>query len=234
MSRRLSVPDLDSTAQAAVETTFAPGWFIFLDVDGDPIRVTNVGVDVTFTSTGDADLDGFTFVSFGGQNLSVGDIDNAEGGSDTLQVALSGIVNLDTTLLNDIGDQAKWQGRTARIWMNAYDETGITPQGAVCPFYTGYMSSVGFVSSPGSDGQNGTQAIKLSVENWLAIFNAASNRSYLNQKDYDSADTSAAATIACSNGTMRNGGARGGIAGGSAGGIGTGDLPIGVGRLSGR
>ena len=155
------MPDLDSTAQAAVETTFAPGWFIFLDVDGDPIRVTNVGVDVTFTSTGDADLDGFTFVSFGGQNLSVGDIGNSDSGSDTLQVALSGILGLDTTLLNDIGDRTKWQGRTARIWMNVYNESGDTPQGAICPFYTGYMSRVGLVSSPGGDGQNGTQAINL-------------------------------------------------------------------------
>lgn len=228
------MPDLDSTAIAAVETTFAPGWFIFLDVDGDPVRVTNVGADITFTSTGDADLDTFTFVSFGGQNLAVGDISNSDSGSDTLQITLSGIVSLDATLLAAIGDRTKWQGRTARIWMNAYDETGVTPQGAIAPFYTGYMSSVRLVSSPGGDGQNGTQVIQVSIENWLAIFNAASNRSYLNQKDYDSADTSAAATIACSNGTMRNGGAAPGSTGGSAGGIGRGDLPIGVGRLNGR
>lgn len=229
------MPDLDSTAQAATETTFAPGWFIFLDVDGDPVRVTNVGVDVAFVSTGDADLDGFTFTSFGGQNLAVGDISNSDSGSDTLTIALSGILNLDTDLLTAIGDKATWQGRTARIWMNAYDETGATPQGAIAPFYTGYMSSVRIVSSPGGDGQNGTQAIQVSIENWLAAFNAASNRSYLNQKDYDSADTSAAATLAASNGTMRNGGAgSGGTSVGGGGGHIGGGLPIGIGTKIGR
>ena len=228
------MPDLDSTAQAAVETTFAPGWFIFLDVDGDPVRVTNVGADVAFVSTGDADLDGFTFTSFGGPNLAVGDISNSDSGSDTFQITLSGILNLDTALLNAIGDKTKWQGRVGRVWMHAYDETGTTPQGAIAHFETGYMSSVRIVSSPGGDGQNGTQAIIASLENWLAAFNAASNRSYLNQKDYDSADTSAAATIAASNGTMRNGGAASGSTGGSAGGIGRNGLPLGVGRMSGR
>jgi hypothetical protein len=227
------VPDLDSTAQAAVEETFAPGWFIFLDVDGDPVRVTNVGQDVTFTSTGDADLDGFTFVSFGGQNLDVGDISNSDSGSDTLQIALSGILSIDSDLLNDIGDRTKWQGRAARIWMNAYDETGTTPQGAIAPFYTGYMSSIRIVAGAPQNGQNGTQGIQLSIENWLAAFNTASNRSYLNQKDYDSADTSAAATIACSNGTMRNGGANTGGSTGIGSGT-TGGLPIGIGKLSGR
>jgi len=218
------VPDLDSTAIAAVEGDFAPGWFIYLDINGDPLRVTNVGVDVAFTGTGDADLDGFTFTSFGGQLLDVGDISNSDSGSDTLSITLSGIVNLDTTLINEIGDKTLWQGRTCRVWMHAYDTTGATAQGAVSPFYTGYMSSVRIVAA--KDGQ----AIQLSVENWLTAFNAASNRSYLNQKDYDSSDTSAAATIAASNGLRRDSGAGAGSGGGGAAG---GDTRNG-GRFGGR
>jgi hypothetical protein len=59
-----------------------------------------------------------------------------------------------------------------------------------------------------------TQTIELSVENYLAYTTQPSNRSYLNQKDYDPADNSAAATIAAANGLKRNTGASPG--GGSA------------------
>jgi hypothetical protein len=77
------------------------------------------------------------------------------------------------------------------------------------PYYTGYMTSVGIADSPK------TQAIRLSVENYLAAFNQASNRSYLGQKDYDSADTSAAATIAAANGARHAGGVASGGSSGS-------------------
>jgi hypothetical protein len=198
------VPTLDATAITAAEGDLAPAWFIYLDISGDPLRVTTFGQDVAFTGTGDADLDGHTFVAFGGQLLTVGDISNSDSGSDTLSITLSGIVDMDTTLINDIGDRTLWQGRTARIWMLAYDVTGTTPQGGIAPFYTGYMSKVGIIAAPSG------QAIQLSVENWLAAFNSASNRSYLNQKDYDSSDTSAAATMAAANGLRRDTGAGGG------------------------
>jgi hypothetical protein len=78
------------------------------------------------------------------------------------------------------------------------------------------------------------QTIQLSIENWRSAFNDPSNRTYLNQKDYDSADTSAAASIAASNGLRRDTGAgtSPGVAPGSPagyGGSGTGS----VGSMSG-
>jgi hypothetical protein len=79
------------------------------------------------------------------------------------------------------------------LWFAVYDAAGVTQQGAIVPYYTGYMSSI-------DSSQPETQTIRLSVENYLAAFNQASNRSYLNQKDYDSADVSAAATLAAANG----------------------------------
>lgn len=207
------MPALDTTAKAAVAGSFAPAWIIFLDVTGDPVRVTSFGKNTTFASTGDSDLDGNTFVAFGGEFLDVGDVTNSDSGSDTLTVTLSGIVTLDTALLNAIGDRTKWQGRACRIWFQLYDPTGVNPQGAVVSHYTGYMSSVTINPSPT------TQTITLTVENYLAAFNDASNRSYLNQSDYDSTDTSAAATIAASNGSVRGGvGVSGGAADYSSGG----------------
>lgn len=195
------MPTLDTTAKTAVESqAFAPAYFIWLDISGDPLRLTNFGQNVTFAGTGDTDLDGYTFTAFGGQWLDVGEISNSEKGSETLTVTLSGIISMDSSLVTDVADKALWQGRTCRIWTRIYDETGVTPQGAIVSLYTGYMSSVRFRGGPES------QAIELSVENYLAFFSEASNRSYLNQKDYDAADISAAATIAASNGGKGRGG----------------------------
>lgn len=189
------MPIMDSTARAALAgQVICPAFFIFLDVAGDPVRITTFGKDITFASTGDADLDGNTFKAFDARAIQVGDVANSESGSDTLTVDLSGIVTIDTTLLGEIGDKTKWQGRTCRLWFAIYAEDGATQQGAVVPYYTGYMSSVGILPSPE------TQTIRLNVENYLAAFNDASFRSYLNQKDYDASDASAAATIASANG----------------------------------
>jgi hypothetical protein len=209
------MPTLDSTAKAAVAgQAFARASFIFLDISGDPLRVTNFGQDVTFAGTGDSDLDGNTFISFGGQFLDVSDVSQSESGSDALTVTLSGIVTLDTTLLNDIGNVALWQGRLIRTWFRIYDESGVTPQGAIVPEYTGYMSGVKVGAAPEA------QTIQLSCENWLAAFNDASNRTYLGQKDYDAADNSAAATLAAANAARHAGGAASSGSGASSGGWG--------------
>jgi hypothetical protein len=207
------MPTMDSTAAAAIAgSAFAPGFFIFLDVSGDPIRATTVGSNVTFASTGDPDLDGKTFNAFDGRFVEVGEVANTETGSDTLTIELSGIVSIDSTLLNEIGNPALWQGRSCRLWFQIYDAAGTTPQGAIVPYYTGYMSSVRIQPSPKG------QTIRVSIENYLAAFSDPSNRSYLNQKDYDSADVSAAATIAASNGAVRGGiGVGGGNIGTSSG-----------------
>jgi hypothetical protein len=207
------MPRPDATAKAAIEgPAFASAYFLFLDFKDDPLRFTTFGQDTVVASSGDAELDG-TYPAFGGRLVDVGDVSNSESGSDTLTITLSGIVSIDTDLLADIGDKSQWQGRLCRIWCRIYDENGVVPQGAIFPIYTGYMSSVRIASEPES------QTLQLSVENWLAAFSQASNRSYLNQKDYDPADTSAQATIAASNGIRREtgGATSGGYGGGTIG-----------------
>lgn len=200
------MPELDTPAQAALEGATAPAFFLFLDLAGDdgPLRVTTYGQDAEFAATGDGDLDGQTFTAFGGKAIEISDVGNSDSGSDTLTIKLSGIVSMDASLVADIGNKALWQGRLCRLWFQLYDDTGDTPQGAIVAYYTGYMSSVLV------DGEPRSQVLTVSIENYLAFFSAASNRSYLNQKDYDPADQSAAATIACSNGLRRNSGATGG------------------------
>lgn len=212
------MPKLDATAKAAVEgSAFAPAFYIYLDLMGadgvtpDPLRITTFGADTIFSGTGDSDLDGKTFVAWGGALIDISDISDNEGGSDTLTVRLSGIVSMDADVVAKIGNKALWQGRLCRVWMRVYDESGVTAQGAVVALYTGYMSSVRIGAEPES------QVIELSVEKHLSFYSQASNRSYLNQTDYDLADTSAAATMAASNGLRRSSGALGGAGGGGAG-----------------
>lgn len=196
--------ELDTTAKSAVESGgFARADFIYLDIGTEPLRVTTFGQDVTFSGTGDSDLDGHTFVSFGGELIEISDVADTDTGSDTRAISLSGIVSIDNELVNAIGDKSLWQGRLCRTWFQLYDETGATKQGAIVADYTGYMSSVDF------DGQPSGQTLTLSAEKYLSFFSQASNRSYLGQKDYDANDNSAAATIAAANGMRRDTGAAG-------------------------
>lgn len=206
------MPVLDSTAQAALESpALAVVYYIYANIDTG-LRFTTFGSETVISGSGDAELDG-TYPAFGGQLLDVGDVSNSDSGSDTLTLRLSGITSIDSDLINDIGDRTKWQGRIFRIWFRCYDESGVTPQGAIVPLYTGYMSTVRIIGEPEM------QAIEVGIENWLAAFSQASNRSYLNQKDYDAADTSAQATIAAANGLRRDTGAGAPppVAGGSGG-----------------
>lgn len=225
------MPTMDATAKAAVASSgFAAAYFVWLDIVADPLRFTTFGAETIVSGSGDAELDG-TYPAFGAQLIEFGDVSNSDSGSETMTMTLSGIVSLDTTLLNEIGDRTKWQGRIARIWCRLYDETGVTAQGGIFALYTGYMSSVKIVTTPEQ------QIIQLSIENWRAAFNQPSNRTYLNQKDYDSADTSAQATIAASNGLRRDSGAGSGVGIGTGVGMGPGggmaggyaDSPIGGG-----
>ena len=192
---------MDTTAKAALEdSVLYPAFFVFLDVVGDPIRMTTYAGEVVPAGTGDADLDGRTYSSVDRRVLTVGSVTHSEEGSDTLAVSLSGMVTIDAQLLNEIGDNAKWRGRPARLWVRFYDMATGGWAGGFVPYYTGYMWGVDIDPSPES------QTISLTIENYLATFNAPSNRTYLSQKEFDPNDTSAAASISSANGARTGGG----------------------------
>lgn len=184
----------DSTAAAALDAQVVrPVFVAWLDVLGDPLRANTSGHDMPFSGTGDTDLDGYTFHGVDPTFVDIGEVKFREGGSDSLTAKISGIVGLDSDLLDTIGTTDNWRGRTARLWRVIRDEFG-TQAGAIQPYYTGYMSTLDMIAAA-----NG-QTLTVTIEGYLAAFTAASNRSYLDQDSFDPGDLSARAAVAIANG----------------------------------
>lgn len=169
----------------------------WLDILGEPIRVTNAPYSLTFAGTGDEDLDGFTFSAVDPRFVSIGPVKMKEGGSDTVTLKLSGLPVIDDDTLTTIGDKANWQGRPARLWRAMLDPADLSRLGAVWGFYTGFMNV------PTITGDKTSQVIALEVESFAGFFTQASNRSYLQQDLYDPGDRSAELAIAIANGATR-------------------------------
>lgn len=188
----------DSAAQAALAADVRrPVTFAWLDLKGEPIRVTNAPYSVTIAGTGDEDLDGFTFTAVDPRVVSVGPIKAKEGGTDTLTLQLSGLAGVDDELMTQIGDRTNWAGRDCRLWRAMLDPQSMTRIGSLWAFYTGYMSV------PKITGDRQGQVMNLSVESYLAFFGQASNRTYLDQQSFDPGDHSAAYSIAIANGASK-------------------------------
>ncbi len=230
---------VDATTQAALEATVV-NWrvLIYADFDGDVLRGTSGLYNKTISGSGDAELDG-TYDSFDHNLIQVSAVNHNETGADTVSISLGGlIVNLDyvqdrtgsfifdrdeelirvrsSDFLNIIGDKARWQGRTARLWFYCVDENE-NQIGSIIPYYTGYMNEVGINGSPTS------QVVSLTIENYLVSIAGAQNKTYLIQNLYDSGDLSGEAAISAANGMAAAGsygyGGGGGGGGGEFGGM---------------
>lgn len=170
-----------------------PPFLAYLDIVGDPLRATTWETSIGLTGTGDPDLDDQTFSAVNPSFVDIGSVVRATGGSDAVTLSLSGIVGPDSALLDLLGDPGKWKGRLARLWFMLLDENH-NRIGGVFPYYTGRMMGMSIKGSAAS------QTVELTVESYLASLTAASNRTYLDQHDYDGNDSSAGLTIAVANG----------------------------------
>ena len=188
----------DATAQAQLDAAVnEPAYVAFLDLVGDPIRVTTAPYGLSFSSTGDADLDGNTFYAQEGLFMDVSPVEAKEGGGSSVTCTISGMLDLDEETLDIIGTKSNWQGRTFRLWALMLDPDG-APVGNIWSLYTGYMTV------PKIIGDKDSQTIMMTVESWLSFMSAASGRSWLIQTKYDEDDLSAEASIAIANGTKVN------------------------------
>jgi hypothetical protein len=185
----------DAAAQWALsQDVRRPVDFAWLDIAGEPLRVTNAPYHFTFANTGDEDLDGHTFMAVDPRFVSVGSVRAKEGGSDTLTLQLSGLAGVDDELMTTIGDKSRWMGRDARLWKAMLDPQDFARIGSIWCYYTGYMSTPRIV------GDRSSQTINLDVETYLGFFTQASGRTYLDQAEYDPGDRSADLTVTIANG----------------------------------
>lgn len=188
--------NLNGTVQAVIEGQIVNArWVCYLDVDTDPLRATTGLYNKTFSGTGDVDLDGYTFESYPAELISVSEVQHDESGSNQVAVTMSGLVVNNAAFLALIGDRTKWQGRTARLWWYVVDanETQITSD--VYGYYTGYMNDITINGSPDQ------QSITMTIEHYLTTLTVTTNKTYAMQKEFDSGDFSADASIAVANGT---------------------------------
>jgi hypothetical protein len=224
---------VDATTQAALEGSIL-NWraLFYADIDGDVLRATTGLYDRTVSGSGDSELDG-TYESYDHNIIEIGPVKHNETGSDTVAISLNGIlVNLDpiverdldpiyvrgggdvlartSDLLNVIGDKTRWQGRSARMWFYCVDENE-TQVGSIIPYYTGYMNDIVISGSAES------QAVILTIENYLASLAGAPNQTYMMQNLFDSGDLSANATLGAANGIGSGSGSGGGGGGGGNG-----------------
>lgn len=195
---------VDATTQAALEATVL-NWraLIYADFVGDTLRGTSGLYDKTVSSS-DTELNG-TYESFSHNVIEVGAVKHNENGSDTVAVSMGGLVVNNAAFLTLIGDKSKWQGRAARLWFYCVDSDE-TQVGSIIPYYTGYMNDITI------SGDAESQVVTLTIENYLVSLAGAPNKTYLQQKIFDSGDESAAAAIAAANG-MSGAGIPGGASG---------------------
>ena len=206
---------VDATTQAALEATVV-NWrvLIYADFVGDVLRGTSGLYNKTISGSGDTELDG-TYDSFSHDLINVSPVKHNESGSDTVTISMSGLIVNNADFLAIIGDKSKWQGRTARLWFYCVDQNE-NQIGSIIPYYTGYMNEVGI------SGNSESQAVSLTIENYLASIAGAQNKTYLIQNIFDAGDLSAETSIAAANGMAEAGsygygGGGGGFSDGSNG-----------------
>ncbi len=187
----MSLPD--ATASAAMgASVLKPVWFLYLDVVSDPVRANSSGEDLTITGSGLVDLNG-TYIGVDSRVLSVSPVRMKPGGSETVTVKLSGIRGLDDDDRALLANPANWQSRVARLWRMIRDEANVQ-QGAIQHYHTGFMMGLAHV------GNAVELTLDLSIESYLAAFNAASGRSYADQEAFDEQDLSPRAAFSMANG----------------------------------
>ena len=199
---------VDATTQAALEATVV-NWrvLIYADFVGDVLRGTSGLYDKVISGSGDSELDG-TYEGFSHDLINVSPVKHNESGSDTVTISMSGLVVNNADFLAIIGDKSKWQGRTARLWFYCVDQDE-NQIGSIIPYYTGYMNEVGI------SGNSESQAVSLTIENYLASIAGAQNKTYLIQNIFDAGDLSGEASVSAANGMAEAGSY--GYGGGGAG-----------------
>jgi hypothetical protein len=111
---------LDAEAEKSV---IRPIWFLFMDVEDDPLYAHTGQGSITFAEdeTGDPALDGHTFEGLGVFAM-MGDIQQSENGSGPMQLTLPGVDPDKPGFKPLIADRRRWQYRRAIVWFSFINE----------------------------------------------------------------------------------------------------------------
>lgn len=189
----MSLPDATAAAQLDRDVV-KPVYFAFLDFVGSPVRANSSGADVTIAGSGQADLDG-EYIGVDPRFVSISSVKVSPGGGDTVTARLSGIRGLDDDDRALLADPANWQTRVIRLWRLIRDADNVQ-QGGIQHYHTGYMMGLAHIGSASS------LSIEITTEGYLASSVDPSNRSYLDQEQFDELDLSPRAALAIANGNM--------------------------------
>jgi hypothetical protein len=166
----------------------------YLDLLGDPLRYALAPCSLvmpasTILPAADADFDNRTFSALDPRFIRISSVRHGPGGAEAVAFTVSGTLEFDSDLLTLLSDPANFRGRTAKIWMLRMGADFVPTHARL--FYQGYMAVPSVAYAPDE------QSITVIAENYLSIVGSgAPARTLLSQKEYDSGDNSAAATLA--------------------------------------
>lgn len=164
------------------EPLIKPVWILRLDIDTDPLYAWTGRGDFSPTGTGDSALDGNTFIGLG--NIGkIGDIEDTENGSNTVQLVLPGVDLNETALQEVVLNERLWQNRQGWIWFGLLDTTYNT---IISPtrVKTGRMDQMTV------SGSGGTGTVTVALESHQSYVSQALNTRYSQQDELDATDTS--------------------------------------------
>lgn len=167
-------------AESAAEV-IRNAWFVYLDIEGDPLFAWSGTFDVELTGQSDTLLNN-TWTGTSGL-IEIGEIGDSEGGSPSVPITLSGVDPADTAFLEIIAEARLWQGRRAIIWHTYVNDDGLL---AFDPrrVKTGRMDGLRFRQDAAS------AVISVDIEGFAAQSAIPLNTRYAEQREVDPDDKS--------------------------------------------
>ena len=177
---------LDATTATALDGRILPfATIVRLDIVGDPLYCwTGLG-DLTFSAgqTGDSALDGNTFYGLG-TAVEIGTSTDGVGGSDVMELSLSGVSLSDPMLRQVIYNHNRWQFKPAYVWLMLLDPVTGAIAGKPFRIKTGRMDQMPYKESKDKG------IVKCRIEGQQSYGNTPLASRYSEQKDLNPNDIS--------------------------------------------
>lgn len=170
------------TESALLGATLFPALLLRLDIKDDPIYVWTGPYDYSPSGTGDASLDGLTFL-LGGHVAEFSSITDSADGSQPVSITLPGIDPDSSALKEIIWDSRLWQFRPAFIWLALLDEDSQII-GKPIRIKTGRIDNIEY------QGLETEARLICTIEGFNAWASEPLNSKWSHQKQFDATDIS--------------------------------------------